>query len=131
MPFRNEQTLSKERMNYHVSNSKTYHVNSDKIAVSINSIIKFWRSQIERTSQSVAFAIMRCCAFISACKLVFIELMQENQKMNLAKMTRTCERILQKQQSSCTVIYRDLWIYGGLVVDLIIRSSLFFAVFVF
>ena len=46
-------------------------------------------------------------------------------------MTRTCERILQKRQLSCTGIFRDLRIYGGLIVDLMIWSPLFFAVFVF
>ena len=39
-------------------------------------------------------------------------------------MTRTCERILQKWQLSCTSISQDLRIYGGLIVDLMIWSSL-------
>ena len=46
-------------------------------------------------------------------------------------MTRTCESILQKRQLSCTDISRDLRIYGGLIVDLMVWSSFFFAVFVF
>ena len=46
-------------------------------------------------------------------------------------MTRNYEIFLQKWQLSCKGITRDLQIYGGLIVDLIIWSSLFFAVFVF
>ena len=60
-----EQNFPKERMNCVVSNSKTYHVTSDKTAVTINSTVQFKirRHQIERTSQSAAFAIMHFCAF--------------------------------------------------------------------
>ena len=46
-------------------------------------------------------------------------------------MTRTYEIITQKQQLSRKGIARDLRIYGGLIVDLMIWSSLFFAVFMF
>ena len=46
-------------------------------------------------------------------------------------MTRTYEIILQKRQLSWNGIACDLRIYGGLIVDLMIWSSLFFAVFVF
>ena len=60
-----------------------------------------------------------------------IKLMQQCQEMNLAKMTRTYEIILQKRKLSCKGIARDLRIYGGFIVDLMIFSSLFFAVFLF
>ena len=46
-------------------------------------------------------------------------------------MTRTYEIILMKRQLSCKDIARDLRIYGGLIVDLMLWSSLFFAGFVF
>ena len=46
-------------------------------------------------------------------------------------MTRTYEIILQKRQLSCKVIAPDSRIYGGLIVDLMICNSFFFAVFVF
>ena len=39
MSFRNEQNFQKNLMNCLVSNSKSYHVISDKIAVTINSTI--------------------------------------------------------------------------------------------
>ena len=42
MSFPNVKNLRKERMNCLVSNGKTYHVISDKIAVKINSIIQNW-----------------------------------------------------------------------------------------
>ena len=66
----------------------------------------------------------------SACRLVIIELMQQYEEKNLAKMTRTCESILQKRQLLRTEISRDLRINGGLIVDLMVCSSLFVAVFV-
>ena len=44
--------------------------------------------------------------------------MQQCQEMNLAQITRTCERMLQKRLLSCKGIAQDLRIYGGLVVDL-------------
>ena len=71
-----------------------------------------------------------CNFFNSACRLVIIELMQQCQEKNLAQMTRTNEIILQKRQLPCKGIARDLRIYGGLIIDLLIRF-LFFAVFVF
>ena len=46
-------------------------------------------------------------------------------------MTRIYEIILQKQQLSCKGIVHDLRIYGWLIVDLMIWSSFFFAVFLF
>ena len=46
-------------------------------------------------------------------------------------MTRTYEIILQTRQLSWKGIARFLRIYGGLMVDLVIWSSLFFAIFVF
>ena len=54
----------------------------------------------------------------SACRLVIIELIKHSQEMNLAKMTRICEKILQKGQLACKGIARDLRIYRGLIVDL-------------
>ena len=55
--------------------------------------------------------------------------MRQYPEMNLAKMTRTCERILQKRQLASTSIVRDLWMNGWLIVDLMIWSSLFLTVF--
>ena len=52
-------------------------------------------------------------------------------RKNLAQMTRTYEIILQKRQLSCKGIACDLRIYSVLIVDLMIWSSLYFAVFVF
>ena len=52
--------------------------------------------------------------------------MQQNQEMNLAQMTRTSEIILQKRQLSCKGIASDVRIYGGLIVDLMIWSYIFF-----
>ena len=46
--------------------------------------------------------------------------MQQCQEMNLAHMTRTYERIIQKRQLSCKGIDRDLRIYGWFIVDLMI-----------
>ena len=46
--------------------------------------------------------------------------MQHYLEMNLAQITRTCERILQNRQFSCKGIAWDLRIYGWLVVDLMI-----------
>ena len=46
-------------------------------------------------------------------------------------MTRTYDIIRKKRQLSCKGIVRDLRIYGGLIVDLILWGSLFFAGFVF
>ena len=61
------------------------------------------------------------CNYVhSACRLVIIELMQQCQEMNLAQMTRTCERIPQKRHLSCKGIARDLRIYSGLIFDLVI-----------
>ena len=57
--------------------------------------------------------------------------MQQCQEMNLAQMTTTYEIIRKKRQLSCKGIIRDLQIYGGLIVDLMLWSSLFFAGFVF
>ena len=75
---------------------------------------------------------LKLCNFVnSACRLVIIDLMQQCPEMNLAQMTRTYEIILQKRQLSPKGIARDLRIYGGLIVDLMIWSSLFFEVFVF
>ena len=42
MLFRNEQNFPKERLNCLMSTSETYHVISDKIAVTINSTIQNW-----------------------------------------------------------------------------------------
>ena len=44
-------------------------------------------------------------------------------------MTRTYDIIPQKRPMSCKGIVRDLRIYGGLIVDLMIWSNLFFAGF--
>ena len=75
---------------------------------------------------------LQLCNFVhSVCRLVIIELMQQCQEMNLVQMTKTCERILKKRQLSCKGIAQDIRIYSGLIVDRIIWSSLFFAVFVF
>ena len=52
-------------------------------------------------------------------------------RTEFSKMSKTCEKILQKPKLSCTGISRVLLIYVGLTVDLMIWSSLFFAVFVF
>ena len=57
--------------------------------------------------------------------------MQQYQEMNLAKITSTCERILQMWQFSRTGIPRDLRVYGGLIIYLMIWNTLFFAVFMF
>ena len=57
--------------------------------------------------------------------------MQQCQEMDLAQITRTYEIILQKRQLPCKGTALDLRIYGGLIVDLMIWSSLFVAVFVF
>ena len=46
-------------------------------------------------------------------------------------MTRTSEIVLKKRQLSCKGIALDKRIYGGLIVDLMIWSPLFYAVFVF
>ena len=56
----------------------------------------------------------------SACRLVIIELMQQCQGMNLAQMTRTYEIIIKKRRLSCKGIARDLRIYDGLIVNLMI-----------
>ena len=57
--------------------------------------------------------------------------MQQWQEKNLAQKTKTYEIILQERQLSCKGIARDLRIHGGLIVDLMIWSYLFIAVFVF
>ena len=46
-------------------------------------------------------------------------------------MTRSCGKILQKWQLTCTGTAPDLRIYGGLIVNLMIWSSLLYAVFMF
>ena len=46
-------------------------------------------------------------------------------------MTKTYEIILMKRQLPCEGITRDPRIYGWLIFDLMIWSSIFFAVFVF
>ena len=52
MSYRNEQNLPKERMNSLVPNSKTYHVISIKIAVTINSIVQnFAPSNLENLAK--------------------------------------------------------------------------------
>ena len=102
-------------MNCLVSNCKTYHVISDKTAVTINSTIQNWApSNWENLAKR---SIYNYAIFVhSACRLVFIELTQQYQEMNLAQMTRTYEIMLKKRQLSCKGIARDLRIYGLLIV---------------
>ena len=57
--------------------------------------------------------------------------MQQCQDMNLEQMTTTYEIIHKKRQLSCKGIARDLQIYGGLIVDLLLWKYLFLAGFVF
>ena len=130
MSFQTEQNLPKKRMNCLVSKCETYHAISDIIAVTINSTIQNWAPsnwERPRKAQHLQF-----CSFVhSAYKWVIIELMQQWQEMNLAQMTTTYEIILKKRQLSCKGIARDLRIYGGLIVDLMLWRSLFVAGVVF
>ena len=117
-------------MNWLVSNCKTYHVISNKIAVTINNTIHIWAPSNWENLAKRSICNNAICVPLS-CILVIIELMQQCQEMNLAQLTRTYEIILKKRQLSCKGIALDLRIRGGLIVDLMIGSSLFFAVFVF
>ena len=75
---------------------------------------------------------LQLCNFVNLpWRLVITELMQQCQELNLAHLTRTYEIILQQRHLSCKGIARDLRIYAGLIVDLMIWSSLFIVVFVF
>ena len=70
-------------MNCLVSNCKTYHVISDKIAVTINSSSKLGVIKLRDPRKAQH---LQLCNFVhSACRLVIIELMQQYQEMNLAK----------------------------------------------
>ena len=59
------------------------------------------------------------------------ELIQQYYEKNLAKMTRTCGRILQYRQLSCVGNAWNSRIYGGLIVNSMISKYFLFAVLCF
>ena len=130
MLFQNEQNFPNERMNCLVSNRKTYHVISDKIAISKTAQFKIWRHQIERISQIAAFVIMHFCSFS----------MQIGNYRVYATIPRNefskIDQDLQKNPTEASIVvyvyfpgFTDLWLDN--FFDLTIWKFLFFSGFVF